>query len=93
MDKELLKTVKRFFDGEMAVQPFSFASKKQKGTKLKQKVKLVKLNRSYYILVPKPWLKRLGKIFAMELEFKPNPNNPFASEIVAKPVKENVEKG
>lgn len=82
--KKFLKAVKQFFDGDFAVEPFSF-TKKQRQLRLKQKVNVRKLNKSYYIHVPKPWIKLLGNVLAMELEFKPNPDNPFASEIIVKP--------
>ena len=88
MGKELLKVMKCLFDDdELQIEPHSF-SKRHEEIKLKQKVKVRKLNQSFYILIPKSWIQRLGKVLAMELEFKPDPHNPFASEIVAKPVKE-----
>ena len=88
MGKQLLRAMKCLFDDdELQIEPHSF-SKKHEEIKLKQKVKVRKLNQSFYIVIPKGWIQRLGKVLAMELEFKPNPRNPFASEIIVKPVKE-----
>ena len=65
----------------LTVEPHSFA-KKQKEVQLKREVKVRRLNQSFYILIPKAWIRMMGPVKNMlQLEFKPG-----KCEIVVRPL-------
>jgi len=66
----------------LTVEPHSF-SKKQKEVQLKREVKVRRLNQSFYILIPKAWIRMMGPVKNMQLQLEFNPEK---CEIVVRPL-------